>query len=416
MLILVFIIGYLLIALEEFIKINKSSIALITGVVCWTLLYTHGNVTELNNELIQHLGEIASILFFLLGAMTIVELIDAHNGFDFIMQFIKTKSKKNLLIILSGCTFFLSAILDNLTTTIVFISIVLKIIKEPKEKIIFASMIVIAANAGGVWSPIGDVTTTMLWMGNQITTSSIVSKTFLASLISVAIPLVALSVKLKGNIEHNNQDQNNPKSKHAISFFLIGIGGLLFVPIFKSLTGLPPFMGILLEMGAIWLFSELIDRNKDEEEKNQTSIHHVLKKIDTPSILFFLGILLAVAALSAAGSLQIMASNISTYFSSIHSITMMLGMLSAIIDNVPLVAATQNMYELSTFPTDHPFWLSIAFTTGVGGSLLIIGSAAGVAAMGMTQINFFWYLKNVSLWVLLGYLSGWMILSVTLGG
>ena len=417
MLIGIFIIGYLLIALEEFTHINKSAIALITGVACWTVLYLTQSSEHLGQELINHLGEVSGILFFLIGAMTIVELIDAHDGFDIIVNSIKTKSKKMLALVIVLLSFFLSAILDNLTTTIVIISILSKIIQNPKEKIIYASLIVVSANAGGVWSPIGDVTTTMLWMGNQITTATIIKSTFLASLLSVIIPFLALSFQLKGDIPVIQPESiaSNQQSTYRTMFFIAGISALLFVPVFKSITGLPPFMGMLLAMGIIWLLSELIDKRKDEEQRQLTSINHVLKKIDTPSILFFLGILLAVSALSTAGHLNTFSNILSEYTKSLSNIAMILGISSAVVDNVPLMAAAQNMYDLSTFPTDHPFWLMLAYTTGTGGSLLIIGSAAGVAAMGITKINFGWYLKNVSVWVLLGYLSGWLLLSMTLG-
>ncbi|MFZ9743180.1 MAG: sodium:proton antiporter NhaD, partial [Chitinophagaceae bacterium] len=317
MLLSIFIIGYIFIALEEFIKISKSAIALVTGVACWTVLYISTSGHGLEHELINHLGEISGILFFLLGAMTIVELIDAHDGFDIIIKAFKTKSKKVLSFIILLLSFFLSAILDNLTTTIVLISIVAKIIKDPKEKILFASLIVIAANAGGVSSPIGDVTTTMLWMGNQITTAAIIEKTFLASLVSVVIPFFALSFQLKGNFDLHYDASTGQKSNHSTLFFISGISALLFVPIFKTLTGLPPFMGMLLAMGIVWLLSEFIDRRKDEDEKQHTSINHLLKKIDTPSILFFLGILLAVSALSTAGML----TNFSTIRKSIKRLS-----------------------------------------------------------------------------------------------
>lgn len=417
MLIAIFILGYLLIALEEFTHINKSAIALVTGVACWTVLYLTQSSEYLGHQLINHLGEVSGILFFLIGAMTIVELIDAHDGFDIIVNNIKTKSKKMLALVIVLLSFFLSAILDNLTTTIVLISILLKIIQDPKEKIIYASLIVVSANAGGVWSPIGDVTTTMLWMGNQITTATILKSTFLASLLSVIIPFLALSFQLKGDVPVIQPESiaSNQQSTYGTMFFIVGISALLFVPVFKSITGLPPFMGMLLAMGIIWLLSELIDKRKDEEQRQLTSINHVLKKIDTPSILFFLGILLAVSALSTAGHLNTFSNILSEYTKSLSNIAMILGISSAVVDNVPLMAAAQNMYDLSTFPTDHPFWLMLAYTTGTGGSLLIIGSAAGVAAMGITKINFGWYLKNVSVWVLLGYLSGWLLLSMTLG-
>lgn len=416
MVISVFIIGYLLIALEEYIKISKSAVALIIGVLCWTILFLNNSDIHLTHELISHLGEIAGILFFLIGAMTIVEIIDAYDGFNIIIQKIKTKNKKTLAIIIVFLSFFLSAILDNLTTTIVAISIVLKILTEPKDKMIFASLIVVSANAGGVWSPIGDVTTTMLWMGNQITTQAIIKNTFIASLISVFVPFIALSFKLKGNLTQTAEQGSAEKvSQYSMLFLIAGISAFLFVPLFKSITGLPPFMGMLLSMGMIWLLSEIIDRSKDEEERNQTSINHLLKKIDTPSILFFLGILLAVSALSTAGILNNFSNMLNGLTNNFKNVTMLLGVSSAVVDNVPLMAAAQRMYELNVFTTDHPFWLMLAFTTGTGGSLLIIGSAAGVAAMGLTKINFMWYLKHVSFWVLIGYLSGWLFLSMTLG-
>lgn len=416
MIVAVFIVGYLLIALEEYIKISKSAIALVTGVLCWTILFLNNPENDFTHELINHLGEIGGILFFLIGAMTIVEIIDAHEGFSIIIQSIKTKNKKILAAIIVILSFFLSAVLDNLTTTIVAISIILKIIQEPRDKIIFASLIVVAANAGGVWSPIGDVTTTMLWMGNQITTEAVIKNTFNAALISVVIPFIALTFKLKGNLTLSAEKGSAIKvSQHSTLFLIAGILALLFVPLFKSITGLPPFMGMLLSMGMTWLLSEIIDRSKDEEERHQTSINHLLKKIDTPSILFFLGILLAVSALSTAGILNNFSNMLNGLTNNFKNITMLLGVSSAVVDNVPLMAAAQRMYDLNVFPTDHPFWLMLAYTTGTGGSLLIIGSAAGVAAMGLTKINFIWYLKHVSFWVLIGYLSGWLFLSMTLG-
>lgn len=417
MIITVFIIGYLLIALEEYIKISKSAIALITGVVCWTLLVFAHPDSNVPHQLINHLGEVAGILFFLIGAMTIVEIIDAYNGFDVLTQRIRTKSKKTIAFILILLTFFLSSVLDNLTTTIVIISIVLKIIQDSRDRAIFSSLVVVAANAGGAWSPIGDVTTTMLWIGNQITTTAIIKNTFLACLISVTIPTIALLIQLKGTVEpwiDHQQPLASKNSKQSILFFYVGISSFLCVPIFKSATGLPPYMGMLLSLGMVWLLSEIIDRDKDEEEKHHTSINHLLKKIDTPSILFFLGILLAVGALSTAGILNQFSNLINTLTNDFHYTTMLLGVSSAIVDNIPLMAAAQRMYDLNVFATDHPFWMMLAYTTGTGGSLLIIGSAAGVAAMGMTKIKFVWYLKKVCPWVLLGYIAGWLFLSMTL--
>jgi Na+/H+ antiporter NhaD/arsenite permease-like protein len=410
MLLTIFIIGYLAIAFEHQIKLNKAASALITGVLCWTIyIFSGADHDAAHHALLEHMGEISGILFFLLGAMTIVELIDAHDGFEPISSSIRTTNKFKLLSIITVLAFFLSAVLDNLTTTIVLISLVSKLVKDEKEKLVFASIIVIAANAGGAWSPIGDVTTTMLWMGNQITTLSIIKTVFIPSLISVIIPLLGLSYTLKGviqvpsNDEHTN-NLSNAKERNLVLF--IGLASLLFVPIFKTWTGLPPFMGMLFSLGVMWLITEIIHSGKDTIDKDNLSVNFAIRKIDTPSILFFLGILISVAALQSAGTLNEMADYLNQQIGNQKIIVMVLGGLSAIIDNVPLVAATQGMYSLSDFGTDHPFWLFLAYCSGTGGSMLIIGSAAGVAAMGLTKIEFFWYLKKVSFWALLGYLSG----------
>jgi Na+/H+ antiporter NhaD/arsenite permease-like protein len=410
MLLTIFIIGYLAIAFEHQIKLNKAASALITGVLCWTIyIFSGADHDAAHHALLEHMGEISGILFFLLGAMTIVELIDAHDGFEPISSSIRTTNKFKLLSIITVLAFFLSAVLDNLTTTIVLISLVSKLVKDEKEKLVFASIIVIAANAGGAWSPIGDVTTTMLWMGNQITTLSIIKTVFIPSLISVIIPLLGLSYTLKGviqvpsNDEHTN-NLSNAKERNLVLF--IGLASLLFVPIFKTWTGLPPFMGMLFSLGVMWLITEIIHSGKDTIDKDNLSVNFAIRKIDTPSILFFLGILISVAALQSAGTLKEMADYLNQQIGNQKIIVMVLGGLSAIIDNVPLVAATQGMYSLSDFGTDHPFWLFLAYCSGTGGSMLIIGSAAGVAAMGLTKIEFFWYLKKVSFWALLGYLSG----------
>lgn len=410
MLLAVFIIGYLAIAFEHQIKLNKAASALITGVLCWTIYIFSGTDHDAaHHALLEHMGEISGILFFLLGAMTIVELIDAHDGFEPISSSIKTTNKFKLLSIITVIAFFLSAVLDNLTTTIVLISLVSKLVKDEKEKLVFASIIVIAANAGGAWSPIGDVTTTMLWMGNQITTLGIIKSVFIPSLISVIIPLLGFSYHLKGVIPPSLKDGNinkrsTPKERHLV--LIIGLASLLFVPVFKTWTGLPPFMGMLFSLGMMWLITEVIHSGKDTMDKDNLSVNFAIRKIDTPSILFFLGILISVAALLSAGTLKEMADNLNQQIGNQKIIVMVLGGLSAIIDNVPLVAATQGMYSLSDFGTDHPFWLFLAYCSGTGGSMLIIGSAAGVAAMGLTKIEFFWYLKRVSFWALLGYLSG----------
>ncbi len=409
----IFIIGYLAIAFEHQIKLNKASSALLTGVICWTIYVFSGiSHDKVHHELLEHMGEISGILFFLLGAMTIVELIDAHDGFDLISSSIKTTNKKYLLWIIAIIAFFLSAVLDNLTTTIVLISLTAKLIHDNKDRLIFAGMIVIAANAGGAWSPIGDVTTTMLWIGGQISAIEIMRAVFIPSIIAVIIPLLALGFGLKGNVEMQEKTTNlhhGVKSSTRNFVLVIGLSSLLFVPAFKALTGLPPFMGMLFSLGVMWLITEFIHSGKDTLDKDNLSVNHAIRKIDTPSILFFLGILISVAALQSSGVLTDVAGKLTDLIGNQKLIVTSLGILSAIIDNVPLVAATQGMYSLTEFPKDHPFWLFMAYCTGTGGSILIIGSAAGVAAMGLTNIEFFWYLKKISLWALLGYLSGALV-------
>lgn len=412
MMTVVFIIGYLAIAFEHQIKINKASSALITGVVCWTIFTFSSSSHELaHHALLEHMGEISGILFFLLGAMTIVELVDAHDGFDLISKSIKSKKKATILTLITFIAFFLSAVLDNLTTTIVLISLTNKLIHNNKDKLIFASMTVIAANAGGAWSPIGDVTTTMLWIGGQISAWAIIRNVFIPSVVSVIIPLIALRFAVKGDVNEPIQGNESFKSslKEKNLVFTIGLLSLLFVPIFKTLTGLPPFMGMLFSLGVMWLLTEMIHSEKDTMDKDALSVNFAIRKIDTPSILFFLGILVSVAALQTSGILINAANSLNQLIGNQKIIVMVLGILSAVIDNVPLVAATQGMYSLNEFPQDHPFWLFIAFCSGTGGSMLIIGSAAGVAAMGLTKIEFFWYLKRITLWAFLGYISGALV-------
>jgi Na+/H+ antiporter NhaD/arsenite permease-like protein len=408
----IFVLGYAAIAFEEQIHINKAASAILTGVLCWTTyILSHGDAHAVNLQLENHLSEIAGILFFLLSAMVIVELIDAHEGFDIITERIKTTKKRNLIWIVCSITFFLSAILDNMTTTIVIVSLMRKMIADKEDRWWFAGMTVISANAGGAWSPLGDVTTTMLWIGGQITASGIILKLFVPSLACMIVPLWLVSRKMKGHImaplNTENQDTNMPTTafeRNAV--FGVGVSILLLIPIFKTVTHLPPFMGILLGLGLIWLITEWIHIGKVAEDKHSFSVVHALRKVDTPSILFFLGILLAVAALESAGQLRWMANLLTQHIGNETVIVMSMGALSAVVDNVPLVAAAQGMYPLSQYPMDHFFWEFLAFCTGTGGSCLIIGSAAGVAAMGMEKIDFFWYLKRISGLAISGYLSG----------
>lgn len=410
-LIFIFLAGYTLIALEHTIKINKAATAIITGVLSWTVyILNTTETTSVVEQLMVHLADISQILFFLLSAMTIVELIDSHDGFDIITKRITTTKKTRLLTLVCFITFFLSAIIDNLTTTIVMISLIQKLIPEKKTRLLFAGMIIIAANAGGAWSPIGDVTTTMLWIGGQITTGNVIMKLFLPSLVCLVVPLTIVSAMMTGKItrriSHASNLKNITDSFEKNLVFFTGFGVLICVPIFKSLTHLPPFMGILLGLGIMWIITEFIHKKKKEEVKSHLSVLSALEKIDTSSILFFLGILLSISALQSTGILIKTADFMNNTIANDSAIAVFMGLLSAIVDNVPLVAATMGMYDMSIYPTDHFFWEFIAYCTGTGGSILIIGSAAGVVAMGMEKINFIWYFKKMSFLALLGYLAG----------
>lgn len=405
-----FIIGYAAIALEHNIKINKAATALVTGAICWAIyaLLTP-DIHHAVESLTEHLGEVSGILFFLLGAMTIVELIDAHDGFYIITDRIRTTNKKKLVWIVSIITFFLSAVLDNLTTTIVLVSLLRKIIKDRNERLMFAGLVIISANAGGAWSPIGDVTTTMLWIGGQITVTKIIAQTFIPSLVCMIIPTFIIGRQLKGKLERpqlaDQKESIVPPGERSLVFWL-GVASLLFVPVFKTITHLPPYMGVLFGLGILWIITEMIHSGRDEEEKGLLSVNHALRKIDTPSILFFLGILLSIGALQSIGILNSLATWMDQTIGNINIITISIGLLSAVVDNVPLVAAAQGMYTLEQYPTDHYFWEFLAYCAGTGGSALIIGSAAGVAAMGLEKIEFFWYVKKISWLALIGYLTG----------
>jgi Na+/H+ antiporter NhaD/arsenite permease-like protein len=412
LIILVFVLGYIAIAFEHPLKLNKAASALITGVICWTIYMLQSESTHtVSEELLHHLGEIASILFFLLGAMTIVELIDSHNGFEIITEKIKTTSKQKLLLLVTVITFFLSALLDNLTTAIVMTSLCSKILNEKEDRLWFAGMIVIAANAGGAWSPLGDVTTTMLWIGGQITALNIMKQLILPSIVVCIIPAIIIAYRFKGKkFAAIPESLSTAKEKNDGKIILLsGIGFLIFVPVFKTLTHLPPFMGMLLALGFMWVITTMIHKSKEAEIAERFTVARALQKVDTPSILFFLGILLAVSALQSIGVLKEMANGLNSTLKNDYLIGTALGLLSALVDNVPLVAATQGMYDLATYPTDHPFWEFIALTTGTGGSAIIIGSAAGVAVMGIEQINFMWYLKKISWLALIGFAAGILV-------
>lgn len=405
----IFILGYLAIVFEHNINVNKTASALLTGVLVWTTYALYSSDKELiTSELSHHLASVSEILFFLLGAMTIVELIDAHQGFKIITDRINSRKPVVLLWIISFLAFFLSALLDNLTTAIVMVTLLRKLVHQKDLRMVYAGVVIIAANAGGAWSPIGDVTTTMLWIGGQITAGSIITKLFLPSLVSVLMPLIILSFSLK------NQKLEEIISKTDLSFskkdatiiLFTGVSSLVFVPIFKTITHLPPYLGILLGLGVVWVVSEMLHAEKDDDEKKPFTVAHALSKIDTTSILFFLGILLAISALESTHILKNLAEWMDKSIGNQDIIVITIGIASAIIDNVPLVAATMGMYDLASFPTDHRIWEFLAYCAGTGGSLLIIGSAAGVAVMGMEKINFIWYLKKFTLITALGYFAG----------
>jgi len=406
---IIFVMGYLAIALEHPLKLNKAASALITGVLCWMVFFLHNDNPERSGELLlHHLGEIASILFFLLGAMAIVELIDTHSGFDLITDHITTRSKGTLLVVISVLTFFLSALLDNLTTAIVMVSLCGKLLADKEDRLWFAGMIVIAANAGGAWSPLGDVTTTMLWIGGQISALHIVNSLLLPAMAVCIFPAMIMAYRFRGKkITASIRALCTPQEKREGRMILVaGIGFLIFVPLFKTVTHLPPFMGMLLALGLMWVLTTIIHRDKPVEKIEKLSVSRALQKIDAPSILFFLGILLAVSALDSQGILKIFAHYLDVHLKNEYLIGGSLGLLSSLVDNVPLVSASQGMYDLAAYPADHDFWTFLALSTGIGGSVIIIGSAAGVAVMGIERIPFLWYLKKISWLALLGFIAG----------
>ncbi len=460
--IVVFVLGYLAIALEHPLRVDKAVPALMIGTLVWVFyilgafdIFTsglseswntyseglsHGDAVHgsesmidqmrdfiVHHEIIHHLGEISEILFFLLGAMTIVEIIDKHDGFKIITNKITTTNKVKLLWIISVLTFFMSAALDNLTTTIVMVALLRKLISDKQTKWFFASMVVLAANAGGAWSPIGDVTTIMLWIGGQVTAGAIIAKVILPSIVTMIVPLLIVSITLKGKINRPEVKKDeliltDPWERKLM--LIIGVAGLLFVPVFKTVFHLPPYQGMLLSLSVIWLVTELLHQRKPTGIRNRLSVITILKSVEIPTIFFFLGILSAVAALQSAGHLTIMANFMDDKLGNIFLIDLAIGVMSAIVDNVPLVAGAMGMYDIETaaslaaitdpealhyaqnFVQDGLFWEFLAYCAGTGGSILIIGSAAGVAAMGMEKIDFIWYLKKISWLAFIGYIAG----------
>lgn len=449
--IVLFLIGYVCIALEHKLEINKAGTALLLSSLLWTVYIFYaqsylpgvdefvafnaggGDIVQnvirfvTGEQIIEHVGDVAEIIFFLLGAMTIVELIDVHGGFSIITDRITTKNKKKLLWTLAVITFVMSAILDNLTTTIVMVMLLRKLVANKEERWLFACAIILSANSGGAFSPIGDVTTIMLWVKGNVTTQALIPQLIVPSIVSAALPVYLFSLALKGELEEVTEEEGQT-SQHALdtakvitsrerkSIFFLGVSCLVFVPIFKSITHLPPFLGVLLGLGVLWIFTDIMyGKKKDVPETSMAKISVVLQRIDFTTILFFLGILMAVAALQCAGILHELSILLEEKLHNIYLIDIIIGILSSIVDNVPLVAGAMGMYEvapvgcaaeLMPYMQDGVFWLFLSYCAGVGGSILIIGSAAGVVVMGLEKVDFVWYLKHVSLYALLGYLAG----------
>mgnify|MGYP002671867945 FL=1 len=430
--ILAFVIGYLFIAIESVTKINKAAIALLMFVVCWTIFMIdpaslvlalasvdHSQMANAVSKIIEeHLGETGTTLFFLMGAMTIVELVDQNGGFNFVKDTLKTKSKRSLLWRIAIMTFILSAILDNLTTSIVMIMILRKLVKERKDRVIYASLVIIAANSGGAFSPIGDVTTIMLWNKGVITAAGVITEVLIPSIVSIVIPAYVLSLSLKGELvvpeskkAANAEEDYLTASQRKLIFFL-GVGGLIFVPIFKTITHLPPFVGILLVLGILWTVTESMYRHLEHDDCDgmQKRVSRMLTRIDMSTILFFLGILMAVGSLQTIGALAQLGEGLNVWFDGNHYlVTGIIGVLSSIVDNVPLVAGCMGMYPVQAvgdMAVDGIFWQLLAYCAGVGGSMLIIGSAAGVVVMGLEKITFGWYMKHISWVAFLGYIAG----------
>lgn len=433
LMIAIFVLGYACIVLEHKIKIDKAASALVMFGLIWSAYALVGEQTNTSSQLMEHLGSTCETLLFLIGAMTIVDLIDMHGGFYIITKYIKTRSKFRLLWLMAGITFFMSAVLDNMTTTIVMIMMLRKIIAKPEDRWIFSGIIIIAANSGGAWSPIGDVTTIMLWMRGNVTTIPLITYLILPCLVSLFIPLLITSFKFRkshGNyLSHQPLELRLPQGvgkRFSRGIFVVGVLGLLSVPVFKTVTGLPPYVGVMFVLGGLWVLTEVIyGRKRDLEESIKNRVSKVLKHIDMPTILFFLGILMSVAGLQSAGILGTAADFLDKNIHEVFTISTTVGVLSSVVDNVPLVAACMGMYPVAlpdviaasadpvymqAFAQDGLFWILLTYCAGVGGSILIIGSAAGVIAMGLEKIDFWWYLKNVSILAFLGYIAGVVII------
>lgn len=416
-LIIVFVLVYLAIALEEPLRINKSAAALVGAGLLWTIYaMASGDAALADEQLNESLVGTAQIAFFLMGAMTIVEVVDAHDGFAVITSRLTARTMATLAIYLCIVTFFLSAVLDNLTTTIVMVSLLKRLLDNQRDRLVMAGLIVISANAGGAWSPIGDVTTTMLWIGGQVTTVPIVTRLIVPSLINMLVPLAIVAWSLRGKpivappaIADPGQMRSDTTPFERNLMFTLGLVALLSVPVFKAVTHLPPFLGILFGLGILWAIGDLVHRDKDQSEGERITIADALKRIDMSAIVFFIGILLAVATLEHAGVLAALARWLDTEIGRLDVIVLAFGLLSAIVDNVPMVAAAMGMYDMATHPPDSFLWEFMAYCAGTGGSILIIGSAAGVAAMGAEKIDFIWYMRRFGGLALAGYFAGALV-------
>ncbi len=410
-LVLIFIVAYAAITLEHPLGINKSASALMGAGLLWTLYaLSVSDPAVASAQLSESLMGTAQIVFFLIGAMTIVEVVDAHDGFEVITARIRTTQLSSLMWLVGWVTFFLSAILDNLTTAIVMVSLMKKLLDKHDDRLFFAGIIVIAANAGGAWTPIGDITTTMLWIGGQITAVSIMKAVFLPAVVSLLIPLALIAIQLRSKPviapRATTTAQGTATQFEKTLMFILGLGILVAVPLFKALTHLPPFLGILFGLGILWAVGDLVHRKKNDDAKEHFTLVRALTQIDMGSVVFFIGILLAVATLEHAHILSRLAAWLQVAVGREDVIVILIGLVSSIVDNVPLVAASMGMYPLTQYPTDHFLWAFMAYCAGTGGSILVLGSAAGVAAMGLEKIQFFWYVKRVSTLALVGYLAG----------
>ncbi len=413
LMVLTFLVGYVFITIESITEINKAGVALIMAIICWSLQFASQNtaITENLAAFNHHLADISGIFFFILGALAVVEIMSQHRGFEIITGFLNVRSKKKMLWIVTILSFLLSSALDNLTTTVVMVTILRKLINKGNDRLIIAGAVVVAANAGGAWTPIGDVTTTMLWIGGQVSSLGVIKSLLIPSLVCSFVASWLISFNLTGDFDLDVKGKEDKKIEpfgHII--FFLGIGLVIFIPIFKMLTGLPPFMGVLFALSVLWLITDVV--HGDHHDRQHLRMPYVFTRIDITGVFFFMGILLCINALYTAGLLSSLAQWFDRSVGNISAIALFVGLASAVVDNVPLVAATMGMYDLSIYPTDHTLWHMIAYSAGTGGSILIVGSAAGVILMGMEKVNFFWYARKIGVPALAGFIAGFVIYQI----